>query len=212
MKILLSLVGLSIILVLFRERWLMLIADFLVVEDTLHSADVIHVIAGEDYRTDYAIQLHKKGYGKALFFTGGWCEIHQYNHGEHAKEISIAQGVPPETIAFNDSEVISTYMEAERLKEWIEHNPDPVQSVIVVSDPFHMRRARWTYRKVLGDQIQVQMAPVPFDLTPYQRVWWQDPVSRRNVRDEYSKLIYYLLRYQYSWGRFRDWLASLDTE
>ena len=50
--ILIGLVALSIIL--FRERWLALIGDFLVVPDTLKPADVIHVIAGEDYRTDYA--------------------------------------------------------------------------------------------------------------------------------------------------------------
>ena len=212
MKILLSLVGLTIILVLFRERWLVLVGDFLVVEDTLRPADVIHVIAGEDYRTDYAIQLYKKGYGKTLFFTGGWCKIHQYNHGEHAKEISLRQGVPLEAIAFNDSGVTSTYMEAEKLKEWIERNPDPVRSVIVISDPFHMRRVRWTYRKVLGDQIQLQMAPVPFDLTPYQRTWWKEADSRKMVREEYSKLIYYFLRYQYSWGSFKDWLASLDIK
>lgn len=190
----------------------MLIADFLVVEDTLHPADVIHVIAGEDYRTDYAIQLYKEGYGKTLFFTGGWCKIHRYDHGEHARTLSLAQGIPLEAIASNDSEVTSTYMEAERLKEWIEQNPYPVQSLIVVSDPFHMRRVRWTYQKVLGNQVQLQMAPVPFDMTPYEGTWWKDPDSRQNVREEYSKLIYYLFRYQYSWGFFKDWLASLDTE
>jgi uncharacterized SAM-binding protein YcdF (DUF218 family) len=211
-KILLSLVGLSIILVLSREHWLMFIADFLVVQDNLYPADVIHVIAGEDYRTDYAIQLYKEGYGKVLFFTGGWCKIHGYNHGEHAEELSLAEGIPLGAIAFDDSTVTSTYMEAGRLQEWVEHNPYPVQSLIVVSDPFHMRRVRWTYRKVFGDQIQLQTAPVPFDLTPYQHAWWKDPGSRQNVREEYSKLIYYLFRYQYSWGFFRDWLASLDTE
>jgi uncharacterized SAM-binding protein YcdF (DUF218 family) len=212
-KTLLSLLaGLSFILVLFRERWLMLIADFLIVEDTLYPADVIHVIAGDDYRTSYAIQVYEQGLGKTLFFTGGWCKTHQYNHGMHAKEIAIGQGVPPEAIAFDDSEVTSTYMEAEKLKEWIERNPYPIRSIIITSDPFHMRRVRWAYRKVFGDRIQLQMAPVPFDRTPYQHTWWKDQESRQNVREEYSKLTYYLFRYQYSWGVFKDWLASLDTE
>jgi len=209
---LIGLIGLSIVLVLFREPWLMFIGDFLVIQDTLRPADVIHAIAGQDYRTDYAIQLYEQGFGRTLFFTGGWCEIHQYNHGEHAEEMSLEQGVPLNAIAFNDSKVISTYMEAEKLKEWIERSPHPVWSVIVVSDPFHMRRARWTYRKVFGNSIEIQIAPVPFDLTPYQRTWWKDQESRKNVREEYSKLIYYLFRYQYSWGFFKDWLVSLDTE
>jgi len=212
MKLLLGWAGLGLILVLFREQWLMLIGDLLVIQDHLHRADVIHVIAGEDYRTDYAIQLYEQGLGGTLFFTGGWCKTHLYYHGEHAKERSLADGVPPQAIAIDDSEVMSTYMEAERLKEWLVQSPSPIRSIIIVSDPFHMRRARWTYRRVFGESIEFQMAPVPFELTPYQRIWWKDPHSRRNVRDEYSKLIYYLFRYQYSWGAFREWLASFDAE
>ncbi len=212
MKILLGIIGLGVVLVLFREQWLPLVGDFLFIRDTLHPADVIHVIAGEDYRTDYAIQLYNQGFAKKLFFTGGWCDIHLYYHGEHAKERALVQGIPSAVIVFDNTKVLSTYMEAERLKEWIADNPYPVRSVIVVSDPFHMRRVRWTYRWVLGNGIEVQMAPVPFEHTPYKYTWWTDQKSRQNVQEEYSKLIYYLLRYQFSRGIFRDWLASLDTE
>ena len=208
--ILISLIAVSIILVLFRERWLVLIGDFLLIQDTLEPADVIHVIAGEDYRTDYAFQLYRQGYAETIFFTGGRCGSHLSGHGARAKELALAQGLPLDSIAFDDSEVMSTYMEAEKLKEWIVRNSSPVKSIIVVSDPFHMRRARWTYRKVFGDQIQIQMAPIPFELTSYQSTWWKDEESRKYVQEEYLKFIYYLFRYQYSWGVFRDWLSSLD--
>jgi len=211
-NILIGIIVLGIILVLFREQCLFIVGDFLIVQDALHPADVIHVIAGEDYRTNYAIQLYRQGYGKTLFFTGGWCIIHKYNHGEHAEELSLARGVPLEAIAFDDSAVTSTYMEVERLREWISHSPNPIHSVLVVSDPFHMRRARWTYRRVLGDTIEVQTAPVPFDLTPYQRAWWMDQDSRNYVREEYEKFIYYIARYQISWGKFQEWLATLDKD
>ena len=196
--------------ILFRKQGLALIGDFLVIRDTLKPADVIHVIAGDDYRTDYAFQLYKQGYGKTIFFTGGQCEFHLSGHGARARERALTQGLPLDVIASDDSEVMSTYMEAEKLKEWIMRGPDLVQSIIVVSDPFHMRRARWTYRKIFGDQVQIQMAPVPFDRTPYQLTWWKDNESRKYVRDEYFKFIFYLFRYQYSWGFFRDWLASFD--
>jgi uncharacterized SAM-binding protein YcdF (DUF218 family) len=212
MKILLGWASLGIVLILFREQWLMLIGDFLVIQDNLHRAEVIHVIAGEDYRTDYAIQLYEQGLGRTLFFTGGWCQTHLYRHGEHAKERSLAQGVPLDAIAFDDSRVMSTYMEAERLKEWIAQSPYSVRSIIIVSDPFHMQRARWTYRKVFGESVEIQMAPVPFERTPYQHIWWKDQRSRENVREEYSKIIYYLLRYQYSWGSLKEWLSSFDVE
>jgi len=212
MKILIAFVVLCIALVIFHEQWLMFLGNFLIVNDTPDHADVIHIIAGEDYRTDHAIRLYEQGFGETLFFTGGWCEIHLYQHGEHAKERSLAQGVPFDAIAFDDSKVTSTYMEAERLKDWIANNSYRVRAIMVVSDPFHMRRTRWTYRRVFGEEIELYMAPVPFELTPYQHTWWKDPESRRQVFEEYGKFIYYLFRYQYSWGVFKDWLTSLDVD
>jgi uncharacterized SAM-binding protein YcdF (DUF218 family) len=212
MNTLIGFLGAAILLFLFREQWLGWIGNFLVVEDSLKPADVIHVIAGEDYRTDYAIQLYKNGYGNTLFFTGGWCDVHLYNHGEHAQERALAQGVPIDAIAFDDSKVTSTYMEAQNLSGWIAQNESSVRSIIVVSDPFHMRRVRWIYRKMFGPEIEIEMAPVPFEVTVYQRDWWKDPQSRNYVQEEYTKFIYYQLRYQYSSGKFKEWLISLDTE
>jgi uncharacterized SAM-binding protein YcdF (DUF218 family) len=212
-KLLIGLMALGgILLFVSRERWLLAIGDFLVVQDDLHPADVIHVIAGQDYRTDYAILLYKKGYAKTLFFTGGWCLEHQYYHGEHARARALDQGVPGNAIAYDDSKVISTYLEVEKLKQWSSHSPNPMRSVMAVSDPVHMRRARWTYRRVLGDQIELQMAPVPFEQTPYQRRWWSDRKSRQYVEEEYEKLLYYFLRYQITGGWLRDWLASFDRK
>jgi hypothetical protein len=54
--------------VLFSEQCLFRVGDFLIVQDALHPGEVIHVIAGEDYRTDYAIQLYRQGYEKTRFF------------------------------------------------------------------------------------------------------------------------------------------------
>lgn len=98
-------------------------------------------------------------------------------------------------------------MEAEKLKDWIERNSYVVPSIIVVSDPFHTRQARWTYRKVFGDKMQIQMAPVPFRLTPYRSTWWKCVESQKYAQEEHFKFIVYMFRYQYSWGFFKPWLA-----
>jgi uncharacterized SAM-binding protein YcdF (DUF218 family) len=197
---------------MFQESLLLVMGDYLVVQDQLRPADVIHVIAGPDYRTNYAIHLYQQGLGSTLFFTGGWCDTHQDFHGERGERLSLAEGVPAGDIASNDSPVTSTYSEALLLKEFIEKNDPAARSVIVVSDPYHMRRARWTYRLILGDQVNVQMAPVPFEQTPYKQEWWIDRKSKKYVREEYTKIVYYLLRYQLSRGNIKEWLASLDTE
>ena len=199
-------------LVLFREQFLFAIGDFLIVADDLQPADVIHVIAGDDYRTNYAIQLYKQGYGKLIFFTGGRCKRHGYNHGEHGEQLALAAGVPLEAIAYDETSVMSTYDEVILLMAFIEKNQFPVHSVIAVSDPFHMRRARWTYWKVLRNEAKVLMAPVKFEETPYQRRWWEQQKSKLYVKEEYEKFFYYIARYQLSWGPLKEWLASLDRE
>ena len=208
------LVGIGVLIVLgylFQDPLRLMIGNYLIVQDPLESADVIHVISGMDYRTNYAIQLYKEGYGKTLFYTGSWCDKIQAVHADHAKEISIEAGVPPEAIATDGTPIISTYEEAERLKAFIYSSPQPIKSVIIVSAPFHMRRARWAYRRVLGKEIKVIMAPVPFEQTSFKRQWWLDNESKDFVNEEYKKLIYYVLRYQLSSGELKDWLASFDT-
>jgi uncharacterized SAM-binding protein YcdF (DUF218 family) len=210
--IIISLVIISFFLYIFRDVLLMAIGNFLIIQDPLQPADVIHVVSGPDHRTYYSIQLFKQGYGKKLFFTGGWCADIQGIHADRSKDQSMEQGIPEEMIGTDSYQVVSTYQEAERLKLWIDRTHGSVKSVIIVSDPHHMRRARWTYQQVLGKDIQLIMAPVPFDQTPYHQRWWLDRMSINMVRDEYIKTIYYYLRYKFSSGLIKEWLAKFDTE
>lgn len=208
-----SLVAVVLVLVLtmaslyiFRRQILLGIGNYLIVEDPLSPVDVIHVIAGDDYRTDYAIQLYRQGYAKYIFFTGGWCTFHGYYHGVHGRQLALEQGVPAEAVAYDDASVTSTFSETLLLKAWIERSRLPIHSVMVVSDPFHMRRVRWTNRFILGKGIDIVMAPVPFEQTPFKRLWWTDESSRNYVRSEYIKSVYYFFRYRLS----IKWLESFD--
>lgn len=203
---------LSAALLLAHEPLLLAIGDYLVVQDALQPADLIHVIAGHDGRTDHAIRLYLQGYGKRLFFTGGWCPAIQGEHGERGRAHALEQGVPAGAIATDDTAVTSTYAEVLRLQAYIAASPEPVRSVIVVSDPFHMRRVQWACRQVLGPAVRAQMAPIPFELTSYRRRWWADASSRRYVWREYGKLAYYYARYGLGWRPLSDWLASFDWE
>ena len=205
-----GLIGLTFFLA--REPILVKIGNFLVVQNTVQVTDVIHVIAGPDEYTDYAARLFQQGYGKKIFFTGGWCSIHKDNHGDRGRERALAKGVPLRSIVTDDSPVTSTYAEVMRLKNFIARSEEPIRSVAAVSDPYHMRRTRWTYRHVLGDEVEVRMAPIPFELSPYKRRWWADGESRGMVKEEYVKIVYYYARYKFAWGWLREWLASFDKD
>lgn len=209
-----SVAGLSVFIMLlfstiimdFPVQTIATIGNFLVVQNDLRPADVIHVIAGDDYRTTYAIQLYKQGYARMLFFTGGWCQYHGYYHGAHALQLALEAGIPQHAIAYDDSTVTSTYDEALLLNKFILGNQAAYHTVIVVSDPYHMRRSQWTYRHIIGKGLSVLMAPVPFDRTPFKQQWWTDSASTSYVKEEYQKLIYYFFRYQLN----LKWLAGLD--
>jgi uncharacterized SAM-binding protein YcdF (DUF218 family) len=191
----------------FPQRTMSLIGDALVIQDKLSPVDVIHVIAGDDYRTQYAIQLYQQGYAKMLFFTGGWCTFHGYYHGAHALQLAIEAGIPRQAVAYDDSQVLSTYDEALLLSKFIKEDQPAYRAIMVVSDPFHMRRVQWTYRHIFGKNVTTLMAPVPFAQTPFSEHWWTDKASSSYVREEYEKLVYYFFRYQLN----IRWLARYDV-
>jgi uncharacterized SAM-binding protein YcdF (DUF218 family) len=194
----------ALALCLARRPLLYAIGDHLVVQDDLVPADVIHVLSGPNYRVDYGVRLYHEGYGTVLHFTGRGGQASSH------KRRAVRQGVPESAIVADGSWVTSTYSEALRLQAYIAESETPIDSVIVSSDAYHMRRARWTYRQVLGDRVRVQMAPAPFEESPFVREWWTHRSSRKRVLEEYAKLAYYLARYKLFRGPIREWLASLD--
>jgi uncharacterized SAM-binding protein YcdF (DUF218 family) len=63
-------------------------------------------------------------------------------------------------------------------------------SALVVTDPFHLRRVRWTFYQVFKDQ-PIQFLFVSSDLPFVRDRWWKDKKSRYYVLSEISKLAYY---------------------
>jgi uncharacterized SAM-binding protein YcdF (DUF218 family) len=190
------------------------LGSMLVVSDDLHHADVIHVLAMSDERIIHGTNLYRLGYADRIFFTGGWCSCIQDTSANHGAKLAMARGVPAQAIstAKDDGGSEGTYDEAVRLRQLIAASPTPIRSVIVVSDPYHMRRAQWTFRWVLGDTFDIQMAPTPRVPNASDGRWWSDPQSRNMVLQEYEKLVYYFLRYRLGWQPLSNWLAGFDPD
>jgi len=191
-------------LYLGRHPLLLAIGDFLIIQDELRPADTIHVISGPDERPEYGIELYLQGYGQRLFFTGSGYQA------EDAYWLSLRRGVPESAVTADSSAVTSTYSEAVRLQAFIAQSRAPIRSVILVSDPYHMRRALWTYQRVVGPGVTFQAAPLAFELSRYRREWWRHPTSLDMVSSEYLKMAYYRVTYALAWGTTKEWLMSLD--
>lgn len=201
---------LLIVLLILAYPLLQGLGKFLIVSDPLEKADLITAVSGPSYRILYAAELFQKGLGGRLFFTGGFNEYEQRYDASWSESLARNQGVPPEAIYTDGSTVISTYQEAERVKAFIEAHSDPIHSVIVVTDAFHTRRAKWAYEKVLGPGIKVLVTPVPFDEAGYSSKWWRSATTREMVVKEYLKYTFYLFRYQWTSGALQDFLAKFD--
>lgn len=207
-----------IILILFLAALILLakpilrgIGDTLIVSDELQKSDLITSVSGPEYRAAYAAQLCEKHIAPKLFFTGGFNEFDQRYDAEWSKYLATTYGVETGDIYTDESTVISTYEEAERLKAFIDAHPGEFNTIIVVTDAFHTRRARWAYEHVLGDEVTLLMAAVPFDQTGYTSSWWRFSTSRQMVAQEYFKYLFYLTRYQWTSGALQDYLARFDS-
>jgi len=88
--------------------------------------------------------------------------------------------------------VTSTFEEAKALRLWCLANN--ARSVIIVTNPFHSRRVRWIFTKVLADEIDMQIATVDaHQYTP--RNWWESEEGLIALNNEWVKMVYYWIKY-----------------
>lgn len=181
----------------FGARWL-------IVSAPLEHADVIVALSGSSSfveRTELAAQLYAAGRAKKILLTndnqqGGWSSAEQRNpfFYERARWELQRGGVPESNIEVIGSPVHSTEDEAIALRKYAEVNK--VKSVLIVTSPYHSRRALGTFRRVLADSgITVGLAVATGAQTPAPATWWLSWRGWQLVPTEYVKMVYYWLRY-----------------
>lgn len=178
------------VLIPTREQIWLAIGQFLIVQDeSIQAADLIHVLGGRSERAFLGIEMLRLGYGHRLLFTGKASV-------DRAKKMAEASGISPDRFLIPESEADSTYKEALELKQLLDTGAS-VQSVIIVSSPYHMRRVQLAFTRVLGDRVHLQFVPVPLEYSQHQERWWVrgESSSQKTVLEEYIKLLYYYIRY-----------------
>jgi len=135
------------------------------------AADLIFVLAGRQYRKTFAMRLYEAGRAPRILLSVARFEIRRFSHLQFPLLLdlsALAASVPPAQRHFfvlldrGQCQVekvpvlmFGTLGEVESLSAWLERHPE-VQSVLVVSSSFHLRRVRMTCRAILPERVKIR--------------------------------------------------------
>jgi len=191
-----------------------LLPRILQVEDTLQKADFILPLAGDWHRLIKTAELYKAGYAPKVVLSNArvrppsrYDEIRRDMgfdmpaHREMRRRFMLHLGVPQEALSSFGEGHISTAEEAEAFRKFINDGGAGSQAgkslrVILVTSPYHTRRAKMTFEEAMPDTAFLLTSP-PEDKLNAQ--WWRDQRSAQIAVSEAFRFTYYLLG-----GRFQS--------
>ena len=196
---LLGLCAVGLALVLFHEPMLRGAAELYVVDEPVAKADAIVVLGGGvEYRPLAAARYYLEGRAPKVLVTQPQLSPSAkmgLTTPEFvlAREILLKRGVPAAAIQMLGTNVASTRDEALALKQWVVENH--AKTVLIPTDPFHTRRARWIFCKILKPAgVSVRMAVAE---NPSYKVesWWRTETGLITFQNEVVKFGYYMLKF-----------------
>jgi uncharacterized SAM-binding protein YcdF (DUF218 family) len=183
----------------FRAPLLTGLARAWVVEDELKKTDAIVVLAGG---------IETRPFAAAEWYAGGVAPTVLVSSTRATrtdklgitlpgtdvnKRVLLANHVPESAIVMVGTNNASTRDEAVAVRDWVRQTGAKV--VLVTTDLFHTRRARWVFQKELkgtGAEVRIRAVPqIQYQVTN----WWQDEEGLLAFQNEVVKYAYYRLKY-----------------
>ncbi|MBI5632429.1 MAG: YdcF family protein [Nitrospirae bacterium] len=163
-------------------------AEMLIKKDEMKPADAIVVLAGEqEERVKYGVKLFKDDWArKDRIVMAGGPLVWKYTWASLMKEQAESLGVSGKKILLEDKSM-STEEDALYTKEVLRKNG--FKSIILVTSPYHSRRAALIFKNVLGSEFRIISAPADeswFNVND----WWKRRRDRAAVLNEFSKYLW----------------------
>ena len=136
-------------------------------------ADAIVTISGGNTpaRTQEAIELYQSGWANAMVFSGAAADTTGPSNAEVMRLQAIKAGVPSSAILI-ESVSQTTKQNADQTQQLLESNS--IKRVILVTSPYHQRRASLEFHARVGDGIAIVNHPTTHDTT-WSKFWWLSP-------------------------------------
>jgi len=189
-----------LVILIFYTPFVWLIAKPLMVVESPRSVDAIVVFAGGvgesgkaggGYleRVKQAVILYRGGNASRLIFSSGY--VFSFQEAYVMKELAVSQGVPTSAI-FLETKAANTYENIALVRKILDKQG--WKEILLVSSPYHMRRALLTWRKV-APEITVVPTPVPQSQF-YSHSWGASLEQVRGILHEYVAILAYWWRGQ----------------
>ena len=185
----------AVYLLVFQTNLIWVMAEPLRESITPVKADAIVVFAGgvgesgeagggQQERLKQAVDLYKAGYANVMVLSSGF--VYSFKEAESMRALAVDQGVPVGQIelelrARNTYENVNFVREILGQKQW--------RSILLVSSPYHMRRAGLVWRKV-APEIAVTPTP-PAQAQFYEHTRGANLEQVRGIFQEYAAIAYY---------------------
>jgi uncharacterized SAM-binding protein YcdF (DUF218 family) len=158
-------------------------------------SDAIVVISGDEQMARFAegLRLYERGFGHYLVFSGAAFDNGTSN-ADVMRSLAIQDGIPGRAI-LEEPQGEDTWGNAIYTRQVLEEHA--LHSAILVTSPYHARRAKMTFDAAYGGSgisLMVHSAP---DSQWRKLSWWQQPETRRLTFTELQKLAYIFVTGEY---------------
>jgi len=160
-------------------------------QSELTKVDAIVAISGGETsaRAEEAIKLYQEGWATHLIFSGAAQDPSSPSNAQAMATEAIAAGVPASAIQLDETSV-DTQQNAANVKTIVE--ADGYKSIILVTSPYHQRRAFILFHRALPQLVIVNhSAP---DQTWSRSRWWATSASRSLTISELQKVLFELVK------------------
>ena len=134
-------------------------------------------------RINHAVELYRRGKVRKLIFTGGQGNPNEPTEAAAARSYALANGIPVQDILV-EQKSHTTYENIIYAKQLADANN--LKSLLLVSDPMHMRRAM-----TMANDVGLNASPSPTQTSRYQS--WRTQLSEL-TRETFYYLGYLLAR------------------
>lgn len=181
--------------------WLAAAGSLLTHADAPEPSDAIVLLCGDYSRTRQAADLYTQGHAPLVYVSRprrnaartevlALAGVDMPPQEEIHKRLLVHYGVPEEAVRFYGHDVVSTAQEARDLNLELDRTMGPDRSLIIVTSPYHVCRARMIFSDAMPGS---RILAVATAYETFRKDWWTSQGSAMAVLQETAKLTWHLM-------------------